>query len=302
MTWRFGIAAFVILLGTSLLHAEEVKICPFDNSFASPQPLYGYIVQINPNPKDDPGHPCTLTIKTATGAPVLTATEQGIGWVSASADKDFDGDGKPDLLFEGWTGGAHCCFRYWLITSDGPKVWEFFDYDPLVVEQRAGAKVASFRAWDGGFDYFESSFAGSPSPQILFSIEKNRVNMLTVQDATLCSPNLPEELTSEAIQRFRSTARPAKDEKGLPPSLGGLDTDDPDTMRAILKFVIQRIYCGNEKQGLENLRQMWPDFDYSRIRKEILKTYTKEGVVWRIQGTTPMQPPVVRLVWTGKDQ
>ena len=147
--------------------------------------------------------------------------------------------------------------------SSEPKVWEFFDYDPLVI--LPGKAVASFRAWDGAFDYFESSFLGSLPPQILFTIAGNKVNIITATGANLCSTELPDNLDPAAIQHFRTTATPAREVKGLPPPRSGLSTDDPETMLDILRFVIQQIYCGNEKAAWENLRTMWPAFDYSRI-------------------------------------
>jgi hypothetical protein len=293
------VACLMLLLSSSCLQAEEDKICPFDKSFESPQQIYGFVVQITSNEKDDVGHPCRLTVKTANGVPVLTATEMGIGWVRASADMDFDGDGKPDLLFEAWTGGAHCCYRYWLVTSGEPKVWEFFDYDPFVIEKQSGTPVSKFRAWDGAFDYFESSFAGSPQPQILFTIEGNRIHIVTARDVGLCSKQLPKELDPGPVQHFRTTAKRARDVKGLPPPLSGLETDDPDTMRAILRFVLQQIYCGNEQSALEELRKMWPDFDYPRIRREILRLYDKESILLKLQAATPFQPPVTRSLWKG---
>lgn len=81
---------------------------------------------------------------------------------------------------------------------------EFFDYDPHVIFR--GRAVARFRAWDGAFDYFESSFAGSPQPQILFTIAGNKANMITATNANRCSSELPDNLDAAAVQHFRTTA------------------------------------------------------------------------------------------------
>jgi hypothetical protein len=202
------VVACCLFIGLSVSYAEESILCPSDKSFETPKQMYSYTVQITSNPRDDLGHPCRLTVKTAAGRPILTAKEMGIGLMAGSAGVDFDGDGKPDLLFEAWTGGAHCCFRYWLITSGTePRIWEFFDYDPFVIENQGNNHAAKIRAWDGAFDYFESSFAASPSPQIVFSLAGGAVNVVTGNDANVCSAKLPSQLDAEAIQHFRSSAK-----------------------------------------------------------------------------------------------
>jgi len=113
-----------------------------------------------------------------------------------------------------------------------------------------GKAVASFRPWDGAFDYFESSFAGSPQPQILFTIAGNKVNIFTATGANLGSTELPDNLDAAAIQHLRTTAMPAREVKGLPSPRNSLSTDDPETMCDILRFVVQQIYCGNQKAAL----------------------------------------------------
>jgi len=296
------IAYVVFLVTANIVHADEAETCPFDKAFETPRDMYGFTVQITSYLEDDLETTCRLLVKTLAGAPILTATEHGIGWVQASAGWDFDGDGKPDLLFEGWTGGAHCCYRYWLVTSgNNPKVWEFFDYDSFVIEPPNGQRVAIFRARDGAFDYFEGPYSLSPLPEILFTVEGNEMNIVTTDDRNLCSTAVPEELDADSVVHFRSTAGPARGGKDRPPPLSGLDTDDPDTMRAILHFVIQQLYCGNEQVAFNSLQKMWPAFDYSRIRKAILNIYEKGSVLQKLRGAAPLQPPVTRSPWTGSE-
>ena len=33
--------------------------------------------------------------------------------------RDINGDGEPDLVFVGYSGGAHCCWTYWIVSLGG---------------------------------------------------------------------------------------------------------------------------------------------------------------------------------------
>lgn len=97
--------------------------------------------------------------------PLAGGPQYGIG-------DDLTGDGTPDLLISEYTGGAHCCSNYYVLSlhTGGPVEllariagWhggaEFRDLDG------DGTPEAVLRDWS--FAYWNTSFAGSPAPQVI---------------------------------------------------------------------------------------------------------------------------------------
>src|SRR5215469_12340162 len=72
-----------------------------------------------------------------------------------------------------------------------------------------------------------SSFAGSPQPQILFTIAGNNVNIINATGAARVAGQ-PSPCRYPALP---NNQMPAREVKGLPPPLRGVSTDDPETMR-----------------------------------------------------------------------
>jgi hypothetical protein len=220
-TARVVLTCFGVVIISLCLHAEETEICPFDKSYESPRQLYGLTVQITADPID-------------------------LGSSVSFGGKDDRRNASVKRNRSEYRLGTY-------ISRFGePKVWKFFDYDPLVILQ--GKAVASFRAWGGAFDYFESSFAGSPQPQILFTIAGNKVKIITAGGANLCSTELPDNLDAAAIEHFRTTATPAQEVKSRYTAA---------TKRRLWKICVK---CGQ----LAITRE---------FRKEILRVYGKEGVL-----------------------
>lgn len=92
---------------------------------------------------------------------------------------DLNGDGVPDLLIAEFTGGAHCCSVYHFFTLDddvglrplstidaGHGLLEFADLD--------GDGVRELKTQDWTFAYWNTSFAGSPAPDVVLRWRGNR--------------------------------------------------------------------------------------------------------------------------------
>ncbi|HEU0077796.1 MAG TPA: hypothetical protein VFQ76_09135 [Longimicrobiaceae bacterium] len=89
------------------------------------------------------------------------------------AVRDLTGDGAPELVLADWSGGAHCCFTYYVFTL-GPR-FAVLDTIPLEHSDDArfqdldGDGALELRTRDWTFAYWNTSFMGSPSPEVVLA-------------------------------------------------------------------------------------------------------------------------------------
>src|SRR5207253_339848 len=86
---------------------------------------------------------------------------------------DVNGDGASDMIFEGYSGGAHCCWTYWIVSLGARPglVAVLKNQSPisLVAGQEGKTDIETF---DGSFDYFDClSHAESPMPAVFLRLE-----------------------------------------------------------------------------------------------------------------------------------
>lgn len=129
------------------------------------------------------------TVRRAEGGPVLwthtglrmnlgpstpEVEKDGADPVPPGAVRDLTGDGVPELIFREWTGGAHCCFTLFVL-SLGSEV-QLLDSLPLghsdevEIADLDGDGRPEVRAMEWAFAYWNSSFMGSPAPDVLLSL------------------------------------------------------------------------------------------------------------------------------------
>jgi len=123
---------------------------------------------------------------------VAYAQEAGPGWradlVSVAPGDDLTGDGVPNILVEAYTGGAHCCFHYALLSlGDTLEVlWEGFLADAgAVVTDLAGDGRRQLMTADMGFAYAFCSFAETPAPAVVLAIEPGGVRVANLDFAEI---------------------------------------------------------------------------------------------------------------------
>lgn len=135
----------------------------------------------------------------------VSAFEQaaGPGWradlVALVAGDDLTGDGVPNVLVEAYSGGAHCCFSYALL-SLGERVevlWEGFLADAGVsaVDLRGDGSVQLMSA-DMSFAYAFCSFAETPAPALVLDVVADGVRI-----ANLDFPEVYEREVAWALER-----------------------------------------------------------------------------------------------------
>jgi len=145
--------------------------------------------------------------------------------------EDITGDGIPDLVVEGYSGGAHCCYDYTIFSlgeqfkiiahlQGNDSSFEFKDID--------GDGVYEIIGRDCTFAYWETYFAASPAPEIILHYKDSKYK-LACELMRKSHPELIDEF-NEKLEKVIS--EPAWTTE-VPPSLW--------------EYMLDLIYTGNSK-------------------------------------------------------
>lgn len=163
---------------------------------------------------DEPGGSQTATIRRQ-GAPVwrgggfrfslgeAPGREEGDG-PHPPAVRDLTGDGVPELVLADWSGGAHCCFTYYVFTLGD----RFAVVDTIPLEHSDDARfedvdgdgALELRARDWTFAYWNSSFMGSPAPEVVLVPGEEGYRM---SESLARRPPLPADSVRRQVTRVR---------------------------------------------------------------------------------------------------
>jgi len=181
----------------------------------------------------------------------------GPGWRAALIDvapgDDLTGDGVPNLLLEAYSGGAHCCFSYVLLSlgDELEVLWEGFlaDAGAVAVDLRGDGAVQLMSA-DMSFAYAFCSFAETPAPALVLALEPSGVRV-----ANLDHPEVYEREVAWALERVLM----------LPPSAG------PDAQAcALAQLYLSLLYGGRADVADAALERLFQGDDRAGFRAALL--------------------------------
>ncbi len=162
---------------------------------------------------------------------------------SIPVGKDITGRGIPDLVVSEWTGGAHCCFNYYVFEL-GERFQqiaklEVRDADLSHFEDLDNDGKLEFVTNDFTFAYWNSSFAESPAPEVILSFREGTYKLVV----RLMSKPVPEgNVLKEKAKQVRED-RSWKE--GNPPV-------------ELWKTMLDLIYTGNADAAWKLLDKSWP--------------------------------------------
>lgn len=116
---------------------------------------------------------CRLEIRDARGQLKFSRRNFAIQIMRISG-ADINGDGKPDVAIEAYSGGAHCCWEYWIVSlTEPPKsLAHIYNERPVMFVRERGRVL--LETSDGRFDYFDGlSHAASIFPQVFLELKNN---------------------------------------------------------------------------------------------------------------------------------
>lgn len=215
---------------------------------------------------------CVAAVVSNSGKKTVVARYWALSWLTATGT-DVKGDGTPDAIVEGYSGGAHCCWVYWFVSlGTKPETYQRLENErDIEIDQRHMGHTF-LRTQDGAFDYFDGlCHACSPFPDVVLELRGRRLSDISSRFVAKYDQEIARAkhtFEHEDGEEFAALTdfRPAERE------LGGRYED---AQSAALTVVLAYLYSGREVQAWQSLDAMWPVSDRARMKELILKTRAK---------------------------
>ena len=255
---------------------DDLKKSCLSSAGGATTSVHGFTISVyrHPNQKEFPNE-CAAKVASPEGKTVFQAHDQGT-WIAPVTGKDINGDGEPDAVIGGWSGGAHCCYTYWIV-SLGEKpglVTRIYNEEPLEFTDLSNDGRITLTTGDGRFDYFDGMcHACSPIPSVYLRFEGDQLK--DVSDEFWPKylkeiENARKELDPQELMEFRAKFMPNRSLR---------ENSYEETRGKVLTIILAYLYGGRADGAWKALEEMWPPRDTTRIRKLILKTRGKGFVV-----------------------
>ena len=255
-------ASILLILPAS--YAQEVALlaCPAKTG-PQTRKYAGYTVRLARSSKRGERCQARVTADSKAGQTKTVAKDWALS-INRLSGSDINGDGKPELIVQGYSGGAHCCFTYQIISLSAglPLVREIHDQVPVFFAKRddGGTEI---RAGDGVFDYFLLPHADSVIPQIFLRLDGDKL----------------VDVSGDHVAEYDKQIEKARGELGA----ADLDKlkkstynqnmliDQLPTVKKVLTIVLNYLYSGRDDQAWQALGEMWPPADVERVKKLIIE-------------------------------
>jgi hypothetical protein len=207
---------------------------------------------------------CIATITDSTGKIVFQLHDHGVE-IDPVTGSDLDGDGYPEAVLQGYSGGAHCCWTYWIVSLGKKPELRARIYNERgirFVESKPDG-VYTLLTSDGRFDYFDNlSHSSSPFPNIYLQFVKGKLIDVSPRFWSDYEEEIRlwrEQLLPRDIASFRSRY------KEVPAAL-------EEVKCKVLEIVLAYLQGGKSAEAWRTLEEMWPNEDIPRIEKLIQTT------------------------------
>jgi len=246
----------------------------------------GFRVEVGPAADpDNVGHmTCHASIVSPKGQVVYESNAWGME-IDPITGQDINGDSQPEAVLVSFSGGAHCCWTYHII-SLGKK--------PGLLREFENGATASFRDLRGNGqieilvrdDRYDGAFgldhASSVFPLLIVELKESQFNDVASHFWPIYEKEIQEEgskLNDRHLQEFlHSNPDEVHD-----------DLDYLGTKSSILLIVLDYLYAGRPEEGHTVLRKLWPKDSQERTWKDMLSGFCS-GLRARL-GLETSQPP-----------
>ncbi|HEV7553564.1 MAG TPA: hypothetical protein VGP65_17885 [Candidatus Angelobacter sp.] len=249
--------------------AKDQSSCRFAGKKITRNISPGFVLLLSPT-NGSSGEGCRAKLIDSNKRAVFSTADWDIAYVQSK--EDVNGDGIPDLVLEGFSGGAHCCWTYYVVSLGAtPSLLKKFENERGAgfVRNKSTGRI-EIATMDGAFDYFDFlSHGETPFPDVYLSLEGKLLSDISkthVADYDLEIKKARTQLDSKTVSQFRSVA-----------TMHDLASGDFNrhTASIVLQIVFAYLYSGRKELAHRAVKEMWPVFDQERIWKLILETRRK---------------------------
>jgi hypothetical protein len=275
---RSLIVGALVFAFASASHAQKWNGC-LGGEGRQEQKIGEFSISVSRHPRADLAEfqdECIAEIKDATDKVLFSSHGHGLEILPITG-ADLDGDGDPDVVIEGYSGGAHCCWTYWIFSvGKSPRLLaRFYNERPISFEKIEGHTGITLATLDGRFDYFDGMcHACSPFPSVYLRLEGSRIVDISTEYWAEYDTEIEgarEGLSLTELSEFRNEWR-----KRQPTDRNTFE----EIRENVLYIVLGYLYAGKSDEAWKTLGEMWPPSDFRRIKRLILKTRGKGFVAW----------------------
>jgi len=229
-----------------------------------------FTIEVKPiaDPDDPDNTLCGANVTAPNGKTVYSSRASGAE-IDLVTGKDVNGDGEPEAVLVTYSGGAHCCWTYHII-SLGKKpglIREFENRDTASFEDLRGNGEVEIVIRDGTFDFgFGLDHATSVFPILVVQlrgsefVDVSRDFWSTYEDEI---QEAQENLSDGRIQEFLHRE-----------STGDVyDLEHLRTKSSILLIVLDYLYGGKQDEAKKLLNKWWPKSSQEQTWSEIMTGY-----------------------------
>ena len=220
----------------------------------------GYEISLGPvaHP-EDVDFKCTAAIYSSGGRVVFRTNGFNVVFDEDLTGEDFNGDGKPEVVFRTDTGGGmHCCWGY-VIVSLSPKPHKLFDVSmdgKVDFEKDKDGKMVIWQRQGGPMEF--TSMAGRP-----FAAKVSRVRDSKLVDVT-------SGYCGSKDQRIERHELGPEDLKKLEMAGASGSEEVEDVVSAAESAALQHVFCREYDAAVKDL-QLWP----ADKREEVVKAFSE---------------------------
>jgi hypothetical protein len=264
---RFCAILIVIGFAGAAVAADSNPDCPGSQHYREPHRFAGYVVQMlpgrAPRGQERVEFRCLGTITPPQGVRKVVAKDWTMT-IDPISGIDINGDGKPEVVLDGHTSGAHCCYEYWIASlSKPPKLLRQIRSPLPVVFQKSSATGVEIRIPEAAFQSFMLPSDDAVTPLLVVRLKGNQLTDISSQYQQEYDQEISKarsEITPAELEKFRQSRYNDK-----------LFTDQLPTVKRVLIVVLNYLYSGREPQAWQALEEMWPASDQARVKAVILE-------------------------------